>query len=180
MAAKQCWHRIHGARTPLQGDRGCMRVALVAVRYTDKFKSSPLSQQWTTSGTWHVNTAVLQPPENCPPPAPVTHVSRQHEQMKSRTLAIANISIAQGSTDVRETTSAYARGQPGWAGGQQMMSTKIMNLSQVVNQGLCETALSAEHERPVFTVYFPGRKFTPQQTSPRQGQHSQLGPVAKK
>ena len=69
--------------------------------------------------------------------------------MKSRILAIANIRIAQGSTDVRETTSAYARGQPGWAGGQQMMSTKIMNLSQVVNQGLCETALSAEHERPV-------------------------------
>ena len=53
-------------------------------------------------------------------------VSRQHEQMKSRTLAIANISK------------------------QQMMSTKIMNLSQVVNQGLCETALSAEHESPVF------------------------------
>ena len=79
----------------------------------------------------------------------VAVVSRQHEQMKSRTLAIANIRIAQGSTDVRETTSAYARGQPGWAGGQQMMSTKIMNLSQVVNQGLCETALSAEHERPV-------------------------------
>eukprot|EP00670_Eutreptiella_braarudii_P022924 CAMPEP_0174355576 /NCGR_PEP_ID=MMETSP0811_2-20130205/25693_1 /TAXON_ID=73025 ORGANISM="Eutreptiella gymnastica-like, Strain CCMP1594" /NCGR_SAMPLE_ID=MMETSP0811_2 /ASSEMBLY_ACC=CAM_ASM_000667 /LENGTH=87 /DNA_ID=CAMNT_0015486995 /DNA_START=312 /DNA_END=572 /DNA_ORIENTATION=- len=45
----------------------------------------------------------------------VTGVSRQHEQMKSRILAIANIRIAQGSTDVRETTSAYARGQPGWA-----------------------------------------------------------------
>ena len=51
-------------------------------------------------------------------------VSRQHEQIKSRIRAIANIGIAPGSTDVRETTSAHAGAKPGWAGGQQMMKYK--------------------------------------------------------